>query len=345
MKEKRNITIDTFRIIASIFIVFIHTSMIRINGQVHYNIPLYIISSTLSRYCVPLFMMITGYFYYRNPSHYNRKKILKTLGSLWFIWMLIYSPVGIRGIKAFSFGYLAKFLIKQVFFSSDFYWGSWYLIATIFGILFVDFFRRKNCMYVCAFVAVILSIIDSFTSYYYFLVKPYSLILGTPGDFSMSILTGIIWLTLVYYIVKYQKKLIQFGKIQYLCLGILITFVEFFVMINIVPFPDYKYPGALQSPLTLPISVFFVFMFMIVHKYYMNKSKIIWMRDLSTLIFFTQFGVIDVFNFLNQKKLIYITVNNYMYFVLAITIIVSIIIYVFSLKKGFRWLQYLYGGK
>lgn len=344
MEEKRNITIDVFRLIASIFIIFIHASMIRISSHVYYNIPLYIISSTLSRYCVPLFMMITGYFYYLHPSRHNKIKILRTLSLLWLVWMIIYSPVGLRNIDTFSFGYLGKFLIKQLLFSSSFYWGSWYLVATIFGILFVDFFRKNHCMYVCVFIAIVLSIIDSFTSYYYFIFRPFSLMFGTPGNFSMSVFTGIIWLTLAYYIVKYQGKLTLFGKFWYLLCGIFITFIEFYIMTKMVPFPDYKYPGALQSPLTLPLSVFFVFMFIITHKFYMDKNKIIWMRDLSTLIFFIQFGVIDILEILNNK-LVFITINNYVYYILVITIILSIIIYILSLKKKFHILRYLYGGK
>ena len=134
MKE-RNITIDGFRMIAAILIIFIHTSMIKIDGYIAYNIPLYVIANTISRYCVPIYMMITGYFYYSNPTIILRKRIIKKLFLLWGVWMLIYMPVGLRSINNFSTVSMIKFLVKQLFFSSSFFGGSWYLTATIFGIV------------------------------------------------------------------------------------------------------------------------------------------------------------------------------------------------------------------
>lgn len=198
MLNKRDATIDGFRIIAAIFIIFIHTSMIKINNHVEYNIPLYVIASTISRYCVPIYMMITGYFYYSDPTPNRKKKVLSNLFLLWIIWMIIYSPVGFKNINNVSAIFLFKFLIKQILFSSKFFWGSWYLTATMFGIIFVDFCRKKDKMAICIVLAIILSVTDSFSSYYYYLFKPYSLFLGYPGNFSMSIFTGVIWITLAY---------------------------------------------------------------------------------------------------------------------------------------------------
>lgn len=342
MGKKRNVTIDVFRLIASILIIFIHTSMIKINGYIKFNPNLYIIASTISRYCVPIFMMITGYFYYLKPSKLKRNKILKKLFSLWIIWMFIYLPMGLMSIKEFSVAYLSKFLIKQIFFSSNFFWGSWYLTATMFGIIFVDYCIKKKSVYISAILAVLLSIIDSITSYYYFSFKPYSLFLGMPGNFSMSIFTGIIWITLSYYIVKYQKKLSYFGKLPFVFLAIIITFTEFYLMTLIEPYPDYRYPGAMQSPLFLPISVFLTFMFIITHKYYLKRSTVIWMRDLSTLIFFVQFGVIDLINVLVKNNILYINVNVYTWVVVSMTIFISYLLYLISLHTKFKLIQYLY---
>lgn len=342
MKE-RNITIDGFRMIAAILIIFIHTSMIKIDGYIAYNIPLYVIANTISRYCVPIYMMITGYFYYSNPTIILRKRIIKKLFLLWGVWMLIYMPVGLRSINNFSTVSMIKFLVKQLFFSSSFFWGSWYLTATIFGIVFVDFMRkRQNGMIMCLIISIMLSIIDSFSSYYYFLFRPYSLALGIPGNFSMSIFTGIIWITMAYYIVKFEKRLSYFGKPFYFILGIILTFIEFYIMTKIVPFPDSKYPGALQSPLSLPISVFFVFLFIITHKYYVKKSKVIWMRDLSSLIFFIQFGIIDIINQFMKLGIIYVNIYNYVYIILILTILVAFLVYSLSLKRKFKLLRILY---
>lgn len=335
-------TIDGFRIIAAILIIFIHTSMLNTNNYVEYNIPLYVIASTISRYCVPIFMMITGYFYYSNPTVSRKKRILKKLFLLWTIWMIIYSPIGLKSINEFSVIYLLKFFIKQIVFSSNFFWGSWYLTATMFGIVFVDFCRKIGKMTICIILAVILSLIDSISSYYYFLFKPYSLILGYPGNFSMSLFTGIIWITLAYYIAKFDKNLALFGKPIYSFIAIIITFIEFYIMTKIEPFPDYKNPGALQSPLTLPLSVFLIFMFVINHKYYLEKSKVIWVRNLSTLIFFVQFGVIDLINLCRRSNFMNINIYNYTFFVLGITVFISILIYLLSLSVKLKMLRYLY---
>ena len=65
MEKRRNATIDFIRVIASVLVISIHTT----SG---------IIAETIGRWAVPFFMVVTGYFYFKNPSHDKLVKLSKT---------------------------------------------------------------------------------------------------------------------------------------------------------------------------------------------------------------------------------------------------------------------------
>lgn len=339
MGKTRSLTIDVYRIIAAALILLIHTSMINKNGSLYYNEVYYYIAITIGRYCVPIFMVISGYFYFLNPTRQRKIKILKNIFLLWFIWMVVYLPFGIYKFKSLPKDELLKKIIETFFQSSLNYGGSWYLVAVFWGIIIVDFCVRKNWTKLLAFITIIIFILDNVNSTYYYLFRPFSYF-AKPGEFCLMFLTGIVWINVSRYIVKYEKELLKYGNIKYVFLAILLTCCEFLLLKLIVPhYLINSYNGATESFFTLPFGVIFIFLYLINHPVKVCYNYAITLRNLATLMYFTQFGIIDFsihfINFENNFSLLY-------WQDLTIVIIVSISIMFFTKLKYFKFIKILY---
>lgn len=294
MEKKRSLTIDLFRFIAVILVIMIHTFTRNPIQHMASHSWIYgggtILANTIGRYAVPIFMLITSYFYFLNPTSQRKKSTLKNLFWLWFVWLIIYLPVGIPSLKNASLHGLVHILIYTVIGRSVFYVGSWYLVALFWGIIFVDFFRKRRMMWINVLCSVIFLVLGSLNSTYYKISKFH---LMAPGNISCAVTTGIIWVTLGYYIVKYRERVKCFNKFRYVILAVLLTVLEYILVIWLSP----NHVPVIYTDLyfTLPLSVTFIFGYMINNPLSTERNKVIFIRDLSTLMYFVQFGMIDIF--------------------------------------------------
>ena len=339
MEKKRSLTIDTYRVIAAALILLIHTSMINKNGILFYNKAYYYVAITIGRYCVPIFMVISGYFYFLNPTKQRKIKILKNTFWLWFIWMIIYLPFGIYKFKQLSNNEIIMKLIETFFQSSLNYGGSWYLVAVFWGIIIVDFCVKRNLMRSLNSTTIVLFILENINSTYYYLFRPFSYF-AKPGEFCLMFLTGIVWINISYYIVKYETEIMRFGNIKYVFLAILLTCCEFLLVNLLVPhYLINSYNGATESFFTLPFGVICIFLYLINHPVKVRYNRAIILRNLATLMYFTQFGVVDIsihfINFENNFSLLY-------WQDLIIVTIMSLSIIFFSKLRPFKFIRVLY---
>lgn len=339
MEKKRSLTIDLYRIIAAALILLIHTSMIKKGGQLFYNSYYYYIAITIGRYCVPIFMLISGYFYFLNPTTERKNRTLRNIFFLWLIWIVIYLPFGIYKFKRIPNNEIMKKIIEVFFQSSLNYGGSWYLVAVFWGIIIVDFFRKNNLMKILNFITVILFILENINSSYYYLCRPFSYF-AKPGEFCLMFLTGVVWINISYYVVEYKRKLLRFGTIKYLFLAIMLTSFEFLILNLFIP--NYfvnSYNGATESFFTLPFGVVCTFLYLLNHPIRIEYSRAIVFRNVATLMYFIQFGIIDIslhfFNFEKQFSLLY-------WQDLLIVLSMSCGIVLFSKLKCFKVLKMLY---
>ncbi|MGN1282523.1 MAG: acyltransferase family protein [Limosilactobacillus sp.] len=339
MKSQRNLTIDVYRIIAAALILLIHTSMVNMNGKIYYNKYYYYLAITIGRYCVPIFMVISGYFYFLNPTYQHKIKVLKNLFLLWIIWMIIYMPIGLYKFIKLPYSEVLNEILKFFFQSSLNFGGSWYLVATFWGIIIVDLFRQKNQMKVLNVITVILFILENINSTYYYLCRPFSYF-AKPGEFCLMFFTGIVWINVSFYIVKYKKTLLKFGTCKYLVGAVLLTSLEF-ALLNLAV-PNYllnSYNGATESFITLPLGVICTFLYLLNHPIKVNYNHAIIFRNLATLMYFTQFGIIDIslhiIHFEKSFSLLY-------WQDLLIVVLVSCVIITFSKIKYFSMLKVLY---
>lgn len=326
MEKSRNATIDIFRVVGAILIIMIHTSS--------HNIVFYAVANTLGRYVVPIFMMITGYFYYHNKLS-QKKKLLHSLLFLWIIWQVVYIPVGINNLMGKSFLVIVVRLIQGLVGASIFYNGSWYLIATVFGICFVDYLKDRWNKRILFIIGVFVWLADCLMTNYVGILpldqsEIHTLELLNPHS---SIFTGVLWIIIAYFIsenIIFLKEKCTLGLfvISFVLLLIEYTGIQHF---NI---------GSLNNDMyvMLPISATVLFVILLKSRYKVRPKISLMLRNMATLTFFVQFGVLAAFSKWNSVN----SNPNYFFLVVVLTLLVSYAIIMLSKLRMFVFLKCLY---
>lgn len=321
MEKQRNAAIDFIRMIAAILVILIHTVTIQKSSPV-----LYFISVTIGRYAVPFFMIVSGYFYFLKPGKNRLKKIVHNVLWLWIVWNIIYLPAGIYHLMSIQ-GIKEKIqLVIWSFIGQSLCFGAaWYLIALAFGLIFVDFLRRKNKMWLCNVIALIVLFIDCVSTNYQHIFPNLGII--SREYWAISIITGILWITVSYYVAKYRNIASKIGNYISLIIAFGLTLIERLLVQN-------SNPNRTDLYFTLPISMFLIFMFILNLSYFRNANKVIVMRDMATLMFFLQFMIIDALGLKSGS------VNFVL--VLAFDVILSFIVLRLSRSKYGKFLNKIY---
>lgn len=136
--------IDTFRIIAAILVVTVHTSpLLDLNETADF-----ILTRVIARVAVPFFFMASGFFLFLAATGDRRDSppagrlitFLKRTAVLYGVSTLLYLPVAVYAGQTQAWWYIPG-LLKAVLFDGTFY-HLWYLPAAMLGATLVWFLRR-----------------------------------------------------------------------------------------------------------------------------------------------------------------------------------------------------------
>ena len=131
-------SLDKFRLFASILIVAIHTYPL---SSINENLD-FVFTHIFCRIGVPIFLMITGYFVL--PKAIQDKKSLmkytKKIAKIYFLCMILYLPVNIYAGKLKGISFVG--ILKSIFIDGTFY-HLWYFPALILGI-WITYFIIKH---------------------------------------------------------------------------------------------------------------------------------------------------------------------------------------------------------
>lgn len=123
----RNLSIDVLKIILAFFVVFLHMNFLKET----YPILSYILVNGLFRIAVPVFLVITGFYFFHIDSAKKLKKWLFRTFLLYAIWMLIYVSYWKDN--------------EQIWLTIIFgYHHLWYLIGTFFSGFLLYFLRNQS---------------------------------------------------------------------------------------------------------------------------------------------------------------------------------------------------------
>lgn len=261
---ERNNSLDFLRVLACFLVVLLHVSSEYVVGNIeNYNFQFTVgnFYDSISRICVPLFVMLSGAFLLENPKNKNftnfYKKSLSKIGIPTFSWSLIYVVysyiIGIGGeiIINKPFNYLSP--IKNWILGKPFY-HLWYLYMIIGLYILTPLIIRlkedikEKTFFKISIILLILSIaISAYSSliwliqfiiylgYFmigsslknYFMKKTFNLKISI----LISILSGISIFFITEYFVKYNlfnKTLYFYGNLTpFVILGSIFTFITF----------------------------------------------------------------------------------------------------------------------
>lgn len=135
--KRENGAVDVFRLVLALMVIAIHNDPFGIDGR--YRYPLLLLP-------VPLFFIISSYFFFSKYNKLNTKKekrnrILKLIKrnlQLYFCWFIILLPVTliIKGYYRYEFVKGINELFRDFFLGSTFR-SSWFLMANLLGILII----------------------------------------------------------------------------------------------------------------------------------------------------------------------------------------------------------------
>lgn len=334
MEQRKSIEIfDVAKFIMSIMVVGIHTL-----GK--YGIyPLF-------RIAVPLFFMISSYLFFKNSSKRGNAKYLKKFCvrniKLYSFWFIILMPVFLwfGGYLKGNLPLNAVKLIAKIFFGSTFS-ASWYISALVIGMCFVFFWDNLKINYrILLIITFVIYAICCFNSNYRNLMEDSSFVVMLnkvyPGTIYNSFLVGLFWITLGYVFV--HKKSIYNKKRSLICLFFSCIFLlaEYFIV--------EKYHCTVDNDcyfMLVPVC-YFIFENLANSNLQFKKINVRLLRKYSTIIYCVHGSLAIIIEHCWLPKSNVTDCFLKFAIVLAISLIVAYLIFVFEKKKMFKWLHYAY---
>ena len=124
-KKSRNILLDIFKIIAALCIIGVHCGFLYNESKIAFQLT----SNGFFRIAVPFFYCVNGFFLFDVFKNNTIKKWTKRVIILYIIWMIIYSYFWVTPAVTNP--------IKMILFAFFGFNHLWYLIALLFGGLFL----------------------------------------------------------------------------------------------------------------------------------------------------------------------------------------------------------------
>lgn len=225
-KIKKNINIEFLRIISSLFVIFIHIAMsyrIGPNNTFRFNI---IFIESFTRVCVPVFLMITGYFLFNKVK--DVKKIIKKIIFNIILPMVItqfFIFITEIFIKQNSFSYISiKSFIYDILTldTTSNYFYLWYLplllqIYLLYPLLKLICKDNKNCNNLRRYLIVACFITTPLSNFLKFIPK-LSIFSQTISNISPFSLWSVMYILIGYELSIYfsKKNTFHFKKIFFI---------------------------------------------------------------------------------------------------------------------------------
>lgn len=160
--------IDQFRLIAAFLVVANHTSPLLSFGE---DVD-FILTRIIARIAVPFFLMVSGYFLYKQIESGNRfyiQTFCKKLVLLYLCSIVLFLPLNVYAghYKSEGWGFS---LLKDLLINGTFY-HLWYFPGLILGVLIVFFCMQKIGLRFTFLLSLFLYVIGIFGDSYYGVIK------------------------------------------------------------------------------------------------------------------------------------------------------------------------------
>ncbi|MEF9956853.1 MAG: acyltransferase family protein [Acinetobacter sp.] len=143
----RNVALDILKLGLSFIVVMLHCQLFKNIDDTLYHITV----NGVFRVAVPVFLVITGYYFFLIDDLNKLLQWLKRILILYLIWMSFY----------ISFWWSTTSVVENI---KSLFWGYfviWYLVGTLFSGLILYFFRKQRST--IQFVAALLTFLTGYT--------------------------------------------------------------------------------------------------------------------------------------------------------------------------------------
>lgn len=341
--KRRYDIVDIVKFIAAILVICVHCApLVDINKEANF-----FLVQVLARFGVPLFFMLSAYFFFRkidlskgskdqNNHSYLGKYLLRLL-KVYVIWMIIYLPFsgvliyqqgnGLMGIVGY---------IRDIFFNGSFY-HLWFLPALMFGTVIVYYLSMKLQTKYLLIICFVLYVMGMLGNVYGSLLADMPMI-GEAFNAYLKIFTttrnGLffapIFISIGYYLAQHQIKKQQ--GLTLLCL--LVSFSLLVGEVYLSRFMGFDSPLASMFIALVPcVSFLGIYLFSVDYVSKYNLSRV---RAMTLLIYVSHclFTTLILWVVPNMNSLLGFVV------VLVLSVLLSASILVLSNK--FKFLKMLY---
>ena len=178
--QSRNQSVDAFRLLASLGVIILHVEYPNVPGDIAVGLRL------MSRWAIPFFFIVSGYYLAAKNSTTNRLKIQPTIERLiwvFLLWTLIYAPVVIHQHDIIT---LIKRLASPTFILFGDFYHLWFISSLALGYISIAFFNRFNSK-------ILLPVVSAFSVIIALLAGSYAIF---DFDFSLDFDTARQWLAI-----------------------------------------------------------------------------------------------------------------------------------------------------
>lgn len=329
--------LDVGKFVLSLFVIAVHTSPLKSISIT----PNFILVQILSRNAVPLFFMISGYFFYYKRGPQTIKvgpftvneyyyKYIKRMMTIYLVWSIIYL------FDVVNIYYIDKNVPFPLFILAYVYWATiygtyyhlWFFPSVIFSISMVHWLGKKLGLRLLLMIAFVFYIIGMFGDSYYGMVKHipmiasfYKTIFFLMNTTRNGAMFALFFVTLGAIMSQREIHLKPLKSGIYTLISLLFLTWEAFALRFYSQPNDYNIMIGL-----IPVAYFgFQFLLGLNLRWKWNYK---FLRDSSTIIFFSHPLFLMLFNWLfpifGQSLMAYLSVIRFLF--------------VFSVSLGFAWI-------
>lgn len=325
---------DILKFVLAMFIVAMHSGLF----------PRWLLP--VSRLAVPLFFMMTSYFFYIKlcgiTSSAERRsqlsKFVRRNAQLYLFWSLVLSPlIVVIHLNWFRHGILyAMARILTNIFITGFFGASWFILASIYAVLIVFFLSKyiKNSLLVLiALLVYVLALLDS---NYGGLLSPdaYERLSRLGIRWSLNLPAALIWVVIGKLFAEHPLYIPTKLIYPLLVLAFLLYYGEFFIV---------EYFGwSVHTDCFIMSIPLCVLIFASIGQANDVKCRIsLWLRKSSIIVYCVHFALIDIAMIVSQHYIVIPKPILWMV-VLFTSLGISALIIWLKEKKGVEFLKYAY---
>lgn len=345
MERKVYKSLDILKIISAISIVGLHCF--------RFNIPLYDYwFNCMTRFGVPCFFIISSFLLFKkNPDWNNMKQFAKRIGQLYLFWLITTSPLTIYGRfianHSLSLGEKLVNFVHTSIWSVSFS-GSWYLMVLLQSVFIVYFLKKHLSNYLILFIGFILYILPCIAASYDYLFSKDSLVINFISTFTTIFFrpyhcfpAGIIFVSIGMLMAEKESQILKYinksnkGEIL-LCLSIFLCFIENYII--------YIYSKGLRTASDaffslIPLSASMILIALKLDATHSIKFSTVTIRNISTIMYFSQFTFIFILNKLQRQG--FLPISNLILYLLVIACTIALTHILLYLQREYSKTNFL----